>query len=76
MCAESGMPNTTREITGLHKVLGRDYGIEESYRGLVISFSEKNSSDYRLSRYEVPFTFRKKHKRTDADNRPYVESMV
>ena len=27
------MPKITLEITGLHEILGRDYGIEESYWG-------------------------------------------
>ena len=38
VCVESGEPKITRGITGLHKVLGRDYGTEESYKGSVISF--------------------------------------
>ena len=28
-----GMPKITLGITGLHKILGRDYGIEEPYIG-------------------------------------------
>ena len=33
VCTGSGMPKTTPGITGLHEILGRDYGIEEPYWG-------------------------------------------
>ena len=31
--ARDGMPKITLGITGLHEILGRDYGIEEPYWG-------------------------------------------
>ena len=31
--ARGGMPKITLGITGLHEILGRDYGIEEAYWG-------------------------------------------
>ena len=31
--ARGGMPKITLGITGLHEILGRDYGIEEPYCG-------------------------------------------
>ena len=31
--ARGGMPKITLGITGLHEILGRDYGIEEPYWG-------------------------------------------
>ena len=33
VCLGGGMPNITLRITGLHEILGRDYGIEEPYWG-------------------------------------------
>ena len=33
VCAGGGMPKITLGITGLHEVLGRDYGSEKPYRG-------------------------------------------
>ena len=33
VCAEGGMPKITLEVTGLHEILGRDYGSEEHYWG-------------------------------------------
>ena len=33
VCAQGGMPKITLGITGLHQILGRDYGIEEPYWG-------------------------------------------
>ena len=33
VCLGGGMPNITLAITGLHEILGRDYGIEEPYWG-------------------------------------------
>ena len=33
VCTGSGMPKITPGITGLHEILGRDYGIEEPYWG-------------------------------------------
>ena len=32
-CAGVGKPKITLGITGLHEILGRDYGIEEPYWG-------------------------------------------
>ena len=34
VCAEGGMPKITLGITELHEILGRDYGIEEPFKGL------------------------------------------
>ena len=42
-----GMPKITLGITGLHKILGRDYGIEEPYWGPSYRYS------IRLSRCDV-----------------------
>ena len=33
VCAGGGMPKMTLGITGLHEVLGRDYGSEKPHRG-------------------------------------------
>ena len=33
------MPKITLEITGLHEILGRDYGIEEPYWGTSLLLS-------------------------------------
>ena len=33
VCLGGGMPKITHGITGLHEILGRDYGIEEPYWG-------------------------------------------
>ena len=33
VCLGGGMPKITLGITGLHEILGRDYGIEKPYWG-------------------------------------------
>ena len=33
VCLGGGMPKIILRITGLHEILGRDYGIEEPYWG-------------------------------------------
>ena len=33
VCLGGGMPKITLKVTGLHEILGRDYGFEEPYWG-------------------------------------------
>ena len=40
VCAGCGMPQITIGITGLHEILGRDYGSEEPCQGPRLSFGE------------------------------------
>ena len=39
--SEGGMPKITLGITGLHEILGRDYGIEEPYWEPSTTFEKK-----------------------------------
>ena len=46
VCARGGMPKITLGITGLHEILGRDYGMEEPYWGP--SFNPHNFDNHQL----------------------------
>ena len=46
VCARGGMPKIALGITGLHEILGRDYGIEEPYWGP--SFNPHNFDNHQL----------------------------
>ena len=48
--ARGGMPKITLGITGLHEILGRDYGIEEPYWGPSL---QQCSMDIRVSLSKV-----------------------
>jgi len=54
VCTGGGMPKITLGITGLHEILGRDYGIEEPYWGPSVSmvglWTDGHSHETRLSK--------------------------
>ena len=47
--ARGGMPKITLGITGLHEILGRDYGIEEPYWGPSVA----QSIEYYKEKYDA-----------------------